>query len=234
MNLEIINEKLGKYKKVVIAIGAVFVLSIPYMIGASLAKTELNAEKVSYNELAKEVEKAEGYLKDFDEEIETARSETKEVKSDLDSVKREYAKRKSEYDEAKKIAEQKDTILSEITTLNGQLDVKKKEIETLDATIQTKNGELAKLESAIIVKNEEPVQLPAGTLIVGKDIKAGRYKVLPVGRGSNFKVYDSTGSNIYNEIISSTPDHGVPEYIVFLGDGNIIEANSPFKYVAVE
>jgi predicted RNase H-like nuclease (RuvC/YqgF family) len=234
MNLEIINEKLGKYKKVAIAAGIIIVLSIPYSIGSSATKTELNGEMVNYEELAKEVEKAEGYLKDFDEEIDTARLEIKEVKSDLDSVNREYTKRKSEYDEAKIIAEQKDTVLNEITTLNSQMDGKKNELATLDTTIQTKKDELAKLESAIIVKNEEPVQLPAGTLIVGKDIKVGRYKVLPVGRGSNFKVYDSTGSNLYNTIISSTPDHGVPEYVVFLGDGNIIEANSPFKYVPVE
>lgn len=234
MNLERVTEKIGKYKKIAIGAVVIFVLAISYNLGSINAKTELDGEKLNYEEVAKEIQKAEGYLKDFDNELENAESKLKETKSNLDSVDREYSKRKSEYDEAKKIAEQKDAVLNEITTLNGQLETKKNEIGTLDTTIQAKKDELAKIENAIVVKNEEPVQLPAGTLIVGKDIKSGRYKVLPVGRGSNFKVYDSTGSNIYNTIVSSTPGHGVPEYVVFLGDGNIIEANSPFKYVSVE
>jgi hypothetical protein len=76
--------------------------------------------------------------------------------------------------------------------------------------------------------------MPAGQLVVGKDIPAGRYKVTAIGRGDNFFVYNSSGENLVNTIIYSNSDLGVPEYVTLLSDGDVVDAHSPFKYQPVE
>ena len=124
--------------------------------------------------------------------------------------------------------------MDELNKLNSELSASKGQITTIESDINAKKDELASLENAIKVKKEEPVQLPAGQLVVGKDIQPGRYKVLPVGRGANFFVYDSNGNTIVNTIIYSNSDLGVSEYVTMLLDGYVIDAHSPFKYVPVE
>jgi hypothetical protein len=114
-------------------------------------------------------------------------------------VKSEYDKNRSDLVYAKQIYDQKTALEGQIGTLNGQIDTKTKESQSLDAAIQSKNAQIASLDQAIKVKQEAPVQLPAGQFLVGKDIKAGRYKVVvAVGRGSNFRFFRSDPRKYHN------------------------------------
>jgi predicted RNase H-like nuclease (RuvC/YqgF family) len=227
MNLERITEKVGKYKKVAIAVGIIIVLSIPYSIGSSTAKTELNGEKLKYEDIAKEIESAKKEIKKYKAEVE-------DVEAKVKSVNDEYAKSQSEFDEAKKISSQKDTILAEIAKVSGELNSKKNELTILDTNITSKRNEIASLDQVIKEKQEAPVMLPAGQFVAGKDIPIGRYKIVPVGDGSNIAIYDSNGDILYHTIISSRPNHGVPEYVTSLLPDYKIDASAPFKYIPVE
>lgn len=227
-NLEIVGNKKTLIKKSIIpAVAVIVFLSVGYGIGTSNAKTELNGEKRKFEEVAKEVKSAKEALKVYEDQA-------KQVHVEIVTLNSDYSKRKAEFDEALKASQQKNALTDESAKLSSEIETKKSEIANLDTTIQTKKNEVASLEQVIKEKKEAPIELPAGTFIVGKDLQPGRYKVVPVGRGSNFKVYNSGGTNLYSEIISSVPNHGVPEYIVFLSANDIIEARSPFKYVPVE
>nr|WP_263326945.1 hypothetical protein [Neobacillus sp. Marseille-Q6967] len=223
----VLNKKVFLKKVAIVAVAVIIFVSSGYGIGLNSAKTEINGEKLKYEEVVKEIEDAK-------KDIDTYEAKVKEIQSKIKSVNNEYAQRKTEFDEALKIFEQKDTIAAEVTKLSGEVESKKGEIATLDTSIQSKKNEIASLDQVIKEKKEAPIQLPAGQFVVGKDIPAGRYKVLPVGRGANFFVYDSNGNNVVNTIIYSNSDFGVSEYITLLSDGYIIDAHSSFKYVPVE
>jgi hypothetical protein len=227
-NIELIESKKGLLKKVIIPAVAIILFSTGYGLGSSGAKTEINGEKVKYEEVTKEIKSAK-------EDLKTYQAKVVEIQTKIKSVQTEYAENKTEFDTAKKIADQKATITGQLASVESDLEAKKKESSTLDGEIKSKKKELAKVESAIIEKDEAPVKLPAGQFLVGKDIPEGRYKVLAIGRGSNFKVYDSDGSNVVNTIIySGNPDFGVSEYVTVLSEGYIIDASSAFKYVPVD
>lgn len=222
LGLETFKEKYPNFKKISIVVGSFILLSISFGLGNSSASVELGKEKVKYDEAQAKVS--------------AAKNDIKEYQAKLAQVKSEYDKNKSDFDYARQIYDQKTSLEGQLSTLNGQIDTKKKESDSLDATIQSKNAQIASLDQTIKVKQEAPVQLPAGQFVVGKDIKAGRYKVVAVGRGSNFQVYDSSGQNVVNTIIynDNSEGLGVSEYVTLLSDGYVIDAHSAFKYIPVQ
>lgn len=207
-----------------IAAGVLFVLLlVSYGLGSTFAKIDLADEKVTYDELQ--------------EKISDARAEEKEavqdIRTNISAEEEKLKDKQSEVKEALAAVANKDRVEEETKKLQGTIDTKKAQISELDGKIAEKTNELKSLEGKVFEAKGAPIQLPAGMLSVGKDIQPGRYKVVPVGRGSNFFVYDSSGSNLVNIIISSVTDHGVPEYVTYLNEGYIIEANAPFKYIPV-
>lgn len=200
-------------KKWFIIVSAILILLIGWGLGESNAKETLDGEKVNYDELVNKIKNKE---KELDSLID-----------EKDSILKEIDENKDLIEAAKNYKENKQTLDQEIST-------KTEEVKQLDSQITSKQSELASLTGKIQETGDAPKELPAGTFVVGKDIPAGRYKVLPVGRGSNFIVYDENGSNVVNTIVSSVEGHGVPEFVTYLFDNYIIEARSPFQYVPVK
>jgi hypothetical protein len=216
-----------KYKIIIFIAAAIIFFLVAFNIGISSAKINLEKEKVSYDELVSKISAKEKELLNINEKSEAKTTE-------LASLEDKFDDRKQEFDEAIKLTENKNDIIREITSLSGELSAKKTEIETVNAEIETKKGELASVTGQIQEKKEAPKQLPAGQLLVGKDIPEGRYKITPIGRGSNFVVYDASGSLVTNTILSSVPDHGVSEYVTILSDGEIIDSSTPAKYTPIK
>jgi hypothetical protein len=211
--------RLLKNKIILVIIGLIILSSIMYGIGNNNAKVALGKKLVTYDELNKEI-------KTTDKKLSNKKDEYRNTFISLDN---QIAGKEKEVTAALDALKQKDSIDAQIQKLNGDLS-------SLNQTIQSKQSELDSLNNQIKAKNEAPVQLPAGQFLVGKDIKAGRYKVVAVGRGSNFKVFNSSGQNLVNTIIYSDNSDGlgVSEYVTVLSDGDMIDASSAFKYIPVQ
>lgn len=227
MELETIKNKMYSLKKVLIPLGIVILIVIGYGMGSSAAGTKIDGEKVNYEGLIKMIEDSKEKLEANEKELKSKQDAVKANKEELAKVIGDITKERDNLTLGRELFNKKNDLESEITSSQGKLDGIKTEVAS--AQVQ-----LDGLQSAIKVKKEEPIQLPAGQFVVGKDIKPGRYKVLPVGRGANFMVYDSSGSSVVNTIIYSSGDLGVTEYVTILLDGYIIDAHSPFKYLPVE
>lgn len=219
-NLELFKEKKMFFKRGLIPLVVFLLLIISFSIGSSSAKTDLDGKKVTYDDLVVKIKEKKSKLNKTENKF-------SDTKAKLEDITQEYKA-------ANAVINNKTENENKVKELDEQISSKSSQISSLDSTINTKKNELSSLESAIKVKKEAPVELPAGQFIVGKDISPGRYKVLPIGRGANFMVYDSSGNNVVNTIIYSSSDLGVSEYVTLLSDGYIIDAHSPFKYVPVE
>ncbi|HEO8419791.1 TPA: hypothetical protein VBX77_001763 [Yersinia enterocolitica] len=184
-----------------------------YTIGNKNAKIVLNEKKATVTEL--------------EDHIQTKQNEFNSLDSQVKELKNELSEKQAEINEGLSAINTLEINRNEANDLIDQIESKKEDIKELDSQIQ-------ELQGGIKEAKGKHIELPAGKLIVGKDIPENRYKVLPIGSGSNFAVFDEEDSVIDNTIISSSKDHGVPEYIVYLHDGYIIDAQSPFKYVPVE
>lgn len=208
-------------------IATILLITIFYNVGVSNAKVELENEKVKYEDIVSKIKAKEVDLEGINKEVEKASKE-------LDKVNNQYKEKAELFKEAQAVLDKKDSLEKDLETLQSSIDAKSSRISDLEKQISDKNNELASVEGKIKVAKDDPKNLPAGMFVVGKDIPPGRYKVVAVGRGSNFFVFNSDGSNLVNTIISNTANHGVPEYVTYLAEGYIIEANSPFKYIPIE
>lgn len=126
--------------------------------------------------------------------------------------------------------------LEKLEGYNGRLA---KAIDDLRATsaklddVQSKltsgRAELIALRGRIQRTKDAPIEMPAGQLVVGHDLPAGRYAV--VG-DSNFQVFAEDGDLKVNTILGG--DYGVKEYVCFLEDGDRIEARGADTFYRIE
>lgn len=209
--------KILKSKWTLLAVGIFFVWGIGYGMGNTSAKIPLKDEKVTYDELVSKIE---------DLEIELTAAE-----KDKESVLDEIGSHQEEFDKAMKVSKNKEKLLSEISKHEKEIATKKTDLETLKVDILLKNTELESIDKLIVEKEEEPISLSAGTYIIGEDVPAGRYKAVPVGKGSNFTTFDPDGRLDVNTILGA---HGEAEYIFFALDGGVIESNSTANLIPVE
>ncbi|RWS42195.1 hypothetical protein EKA14_17295 [Bacillus mycoides] len=216
--------KIVKSKKLWITLAVIVGLVISYSIGASGAKVAIEKEKVTYDELKKQIDEKENEL------IYTK----SEVRKGIDEEQKKLDAKKEEVKSTLALVDNKNQLTSEIDKLSKDVEAKKGEVGKLDGDIQAKNSELQKLTEGVKAKQEEPRMLGAGEYIVGKDIPAGRYKATAVGRGSNFVVFDSkSGSATVNTILGNS-SVGRGDYTFFAGSGDIIKTAEQVKLIPVE
>lgn len=203
--------------------GALVAVVGAYSIGSSGATTTINKEKVSYEKLVSEIESKEN-------ELVNAKDKTRKG---IASEEQKLKGKEAEVKETLALVEKKNEIHADIEKAGKDVEAKKGEITKLDTDINSKKSELEKLSEGVKAKKEEPRTLIAGEYIVGKDIPAGRYKATPVGRGTNFFVYNSSGRAQVNTILG---DGGVGrgDYVFFCDAGNVIKTHGEVKLIPVE
>ncbi|SIS42353.1 hypothetical protein [Salimicrobium flavidum] len=206
-------------------------------------QAEVQGSEVAYEELLSMIEEQEGLLEGVESEVAAAEQtkseremEIEEKEGEIEKLDEEIRTKQSEVDEINAMIDGKADLENEMSDVSGQLDAKKNEIKDLDGQIAAKNEELASIDTSIQETQAEPVQLPAGHFTIGKDIPPNRYKAVPVGRGSNFVVYSSSGNLLVNTILDSsgTDGFGVEEYIFEAPEGGTIESEEPVKLILVE
>jgi predicted RNase H-like nuclease (RuvC/YqgF family) len=223
-----LRENLVSHMKQPLIIGfAIVLIIISFIIGKQTTTVAIDNEKVRFDELVNKINSKTDYYESMEKQIREIEDELQTKKDEQITINQEINKNKAAFDEAKAIINNKESNLNEIKNLQDQ-------IITMNSDLKAKKQELASISGQIVEKKEAPIQLSAGQFIVGKDIPVGRYKITATGRGSNMFIYDSNGESILNEIISNVPDHGVPEYIIFLFDGYIIESHTPAAFQPIE
>jgi len=203
-----------KSKRIWYVVLAIILMGVFYGIGSSGAKAEVNGVKLKH--------------KDIVEEIDTANNELDEIQDHIKEAQGKLDDKKDEFEEAQNVLDQKEDNQDELSSMESDLKDKKKELKDLKSDIKEKNKELEKITSGIIEKEEEPIVLGAGQYIVGSDVPEGRYKAVPVGRGSNFFV---RGAGSVNTILG---DNGQADYTFFTVEGDEIDTRAKVKLIPVE
>ncbi|SDJ26405.1 hypothetical protein [Salimicrobium halophilum] len=213
-------------------------LSIP-----GVRQAEVDGNVVVYEDLMTMIEEQEGILEGIETDVAAAEKKKRDKdteiagkEEEITALDKEIKAKQAEVDEINAMIDGKKELENEISDIDGQLDAKKKEMEDLDGQLAVKKEELADMDTSIKEKKMAPVQLPAGHFTIGKDLPPNRYKVMPLGRGSNFIVYSSSGSLLVNTILDRNGESGfgVPEYIFEATDGGTIESEESVKLIPVE
>lgn len=216
----------GKVKISLLVAALILIISVSYSIGKNTATISLEKEKVTYDELQNQIKGKESDLSQLTKtltELETTISEKNSTNKELNT---EISNKESLLKEVELYSTSKTEKTQEITNLDS-------EITKLSADIESKKTELASVSEAIIKQKAAPIQLSAGQYIVGQDIPAGRYKAIPVGRGSNLFVFDTSGSSVVNTILGNS-DISTPEYVFYAFDDYIIETRAAAQFIPVE
>ncbi|SEQ24390.1 Outer membrane efflux protein [Virgibacillus subterraneus] len=191
--------------------------NVGYSKGQDSLTAEINEEALNYEQIQEKVGEAEQILADFNNEIETA-------ESDLKTIEDKVAKNQDKFDELQKLASNRDELQNEVS-------VAESELTGLQSDIKVTENKLAKLEGDLVAAKEKPIEVGAGQFVFGEDIKPGRYKVTPIGRGSNFSVWDADGGLVLSTILG---DGGVPSYVFVGSSGYKVKNAVPVKLTPVE
>ncbi|MED4261942.1 hypothetical protein [Priestia aryabhattai] len=208
-----------KSKKVGIVVGIVaglVAMTISYNVGKSaqddVYSTRIDNKIYDYNKLAKRYRDLEGWVKDEEAKLDDKKGEVKEVRAAMKN---------------------RDKLEAKVDDLSSQVDEKKSEVDSLDSEIDSKQSELDKLTGTVQEKKEAPKTFSAGQYVVGQDFDEGRYKAVPVGEGSNFVVYDSSGQAVVNTILGAG-QYAESEYVFYATDGQVMETQSTVKLIPVK
>ncbi|WP_238594747.1 hypothetical protein [Caenibacillus caldisaponilyticus] len=218
-----ISEKMGFlknkwFRRIAIIVVVIIVVAIlinagyssGYEAGQKNFRGKFNGKVASYNDVVQK-------LSDIEKEY-------KEKSDQLSQLQTELASKQNEYDELKQLEANRDT-------MKQQVESAKDDLRELKSQISEAQDKLSSLRGQIDKANGAPIRLEAGKFTVGDDVKPGRYKVQPIGEGSNFIVYDSTGYPKVNTILGSG---GVPSYTFEAEDGDIIQNEAPAKLTPVK
>ncbi|PAV28853.1 hypothetical protein CIL05_14600 [Virgibacillus profundi] len=222
-----------KSKKFWIAVGLLVLISITYGVGGSGAKIALGETKVGHDELVSKIEELEKEQGVAEQELEDIKAEIDETKTAFNNEESRLDEKRKEVDETLALIDDRDQLADEIKELEDNLKSNQSTLDTLTTNIEGKEAQLEKLENAIVQKKEDPVELLSGVYVVGSDVAAGRYQVTNIGRGTNFFVYSSSGSNKVNTILGDS-SIGSGDYVFFANDGDVIETNGKVKLIPVE
>ncbi|WP_431803780.1 hypothetical protein [Halobacillus andaensis] len=214
-------------------------------IGLASATSEVDGEKLAYEELVNKSAEQSTELKEIEGNLKHSQEEYKEVLTLIDDKNALEEQMKTLTDDIETKEEENKKLIEE---LQQQIKDKEKEtgqeIDKFDSQLKEKNGELKQLEEDIQAKKDElkavtgnveeakgePVTLSAGFFDVGKDLPAGRYKVTPASGNGNFFVNDGMKVNIllgHDELFEE-------EYVFTADDGDVIELTLSATFTPIE
>lgn len=191
--------------------------SAGYDNGKTSEKAKIDKKIVSYNQLVDQINQKE--------------DETREIESKIVTLNNEFSSKSQEFDAAQKVADQADDIKKQISESETKLSSLQSNIKSKEEELDSKQKELASVSGQIIKAKTAPKTLQAGVYTVGKDIPSGRYKATPVGGGSNFVTFDTSGIPDVNTILGS---NGEPSYTFEIIDGYKIQTEATVKLTPIE
>jgi hypothetical protein len=198
-------------------VGAFVVMFIGVMIGSSGQETMLNDRVETVESLDVKVQGKTNKLEGISKEYETA----KELVANIDKNEKELADVEAKLKDTQgtldaELSDGRAKIEADLAIVENGLKTKQAELDVVNEKLASATGQLQKAES-------QPITLSAGTYTVGQDVPAGRYTVTPVGEGSNFFVYGSSGYADVNTILGSW---GEDSYTFYTSAGDSIQTEA--------
>jgi septal ring factor EnvC (AmiA/AmiB activator) len=196
-------------------------------------QTKIDKKVVTYQALSKDIEKLSKKKDDLTDDVNQLSSDKTSLNNQITDLQNKNKdvmtaiKNKKQLND--QVVEAKDNLSSaksDISDAKDQLNSLNRKIDSAKTALAQAKGEVTKAKSA-------PKTLGAGKYTVGNDIKAGRYKVTPVGQGSNFFVYGDGDETdvIVNTILGSD---GEPSYTFETSDGDVIQTEATVKLTPIE
>ncbi|MBB2482343.1 host-nuclease inhibitor Gam family protein [Heyndrickxia shackletonii] len=176
----------------------------------------------------------DGKKLDYDKlvaEIKSKKEELNNVKKQLDDLNNQYTEKEDQINAAMDVVNNKKKSEDELKKLQSDIDSKKEEVKSWDSKLNSKKKELASVAGQIQKRKGAPKVLPAGYFSVGKDIPAGRYKVVPNGGMGNFFVNEGAKVNI---ILGYDASLSVKEYVFDADEGDEIQLTTSAKFIPVK
>lgn len=227
--------ELKAVKIIASVVAALLFLCVGIGIGSNNATANINGEKVTYGNLIDKVDKAKTKMKDENDQLaeaQTTIAQGEKAKQDLSDVQSQLKNKQAELD--KELADGKKTIDAQLADENQKLSDAKSQLADVQGQVSTKQKQLSSLNGQILQASGAPKTLIAGQYQVGKDIPAGRYVAHALDRGSNFFVYDSSGSPTVNTILGTAGGIGSGDYTFFTQDGDMIETHESVRLTPVQ
>ena len=212
-----------KYQIIILIIISIILVAVSWFIGDQTATTKIENEKVTYEDIVQKIDDKEEELQRINGDVEVAQSNYETVSTDLSKVS-------DEYKEVQGIIAEKENVIDEKKKVQAELDELKKKGEKLKKSIRDKEAELSSITGKVKEAKGQPKVLSAGKFIVGKDLPAARYKVVPNGGMGNFFVNQGMDVNI----ILGSGDFGESEYVFEAFDGDEIELTTSAKFIPIE
>lgn len=195
------GKKILKYAGIIV--GAFLIFFIGAGIGSSGAKTELDNKKM----------------------------DATQIQNKINSLKKDLSEQQDKNKEVFAMIDKKDKVEQELNDVQSKLSDAKEKLDDIQSQVNEKKDELTKLTGQVQKAKGQPKILQAGQYTVGKDIPEGRYKVTPVGEGSNFFVYDESGEAVVNTILGADEQ---PSYTFATSEGDVIQTEATVKLTPVE
>lgn len=218
----------------ILLIGATFA---GHSYGSNQATVELEDVKYDWEQLQAKMMETTELIQSAEKQLEHVTTVLEEYEEEESIVKEELTKQKNalndlkeELADAKAVIKSKDSVAKEIEQLEKEKKEKQAELGEVEEQIHGQRQELELISKRILEKKGQPITLPAGVFHVGKDIPMGRYKIEPAQGFGNYFV------NTYetNIILGKGDSLFLPEYILYLKDGDKIEATLSVKYTPIE
>jgi hypothetical protein len=215
---------------------------------ANLEETKEDAKEVmalmdKQDKIEKDIQSKEKELKEKSAQVDKVDSTIDEKKAKVEEEVAKYEKEleQKNADKKKKLEEENASLDKKIEDKKSKVDAEvadhKQELESkltsLESDVKEKEDKLASLETGIKEAEGAPITLNAGEYIIDKDVPTGRYKVTNIGRGTNFQVFDSSGSAIVNTILGNG-DIGRGDYVFFATENTLIKTAGAVKLIPVE
>lgn len=182
-----------------------------------------------YNDICAEKEQCEDLLKEEKEKFDRLSDAYSKLNKENRSLKKDYDKIiDSDLYKTYTDIESANKYLADI---QGEIQKLETDKQNLNNEIEELNTQKQSLKDKIANSKNEPISFYAGEYVCGKDFPEGRYLIYD--GANNFFV--TGGSTCVNIILGDDPSWGqVNEYVHFFENGELIEADSPFKLKLID
>ncbi|MCM3005411.1 hypothetical protein [Priestia koreensis] len=209
---------------IVLVVACVGMFFVGSAVGSSNTEVKLNNKKVALEDIEKTIKHLK--IKESD-----ARKEVKKQQKELVDQEEKTKKVVALISKEDEVHTQVKESAKELQEIRGKIEEEKKNLENEKSKVAKQQKELASLTGKIEKAKSQPKVLSAGTYTCGTDFPAGRYKATPVGDGSNFITFDSSGTPDVNTVLGK---FGEESYVFYIEEGYTLQTEAKVKLTPVE
>ncbi|WP_028983291.1 hypothetical protein [Sporolactobacillus terrae] len=196
-------------------------------------QTKIDNKVVTYKALNKDIAKLSKKKDSLTDDLNQLSSDKTSLNNQITDLQNKNKDVLTAIKNKKQLKDQVTEAKDNLTSVKSDISDAKDQLDSLNGKIDTAKTALAQAKGEVTKAKSAPKTLGAGKYTVGNDIKAGRYKVTPVGRGSNFFVFGGGDETdvIVNTILGSD---GEPSYTFETSYGDVIQTEATVKLTPLQ